>query len=86
MPRQLRILKEDEWFLGRDRCDGYPVSYRYALCYSLRKYLDRCDYDEAKGETALDDLKNHITSGSSYCEDHFVELLPLRDGGRVDVI
>lgn len=86
MPRELKILKEGGWFLGRDDCEGYPVSYRYALCYSLRNYLEKCNYDdEAKGKEALGDLRACINAGSTYSESYFIELLPLRDGGFVVV-
>lgn len=85
MSRKLRILDEDDWFLGKDGCEGYPVSYRYALCYSLRRYLEKCDYDENRGCQALKYLRDAIASGANYSEKDFAELLPLKSGGFVVV-
>lgn len=84
MKRDLRS-RRDSWFLGKDSFEEDSISYRYALCYALRGYLEKCDYDETKGREALQDLKSHILNRSSYARDGFIEVVVLRDRGLVMV-
>jgi hypothetical protein len=79
MPRNLKILKENEWFLGKDEKQGYPVSYRYVICYSLRCYLCSIDFNKDSGIKALEELKSSIEKKSYFKKECFFELFPLKE-------
>ncbi len=79
MPRNLKIMKEDEWFLGKDEKQDYPVCYRYVICYSLRSYLCSTTFNKDSGLTALKELKNNIEKKSHFKKERFLELFPLKE-------
>ncbi|MCK4532314.1 hypothetical protein KAU39_00885 [bacterium] len=79
MPRNLKIMKEGEWFLGKDEKQEYPVCYRYVICYSLRSFLCSVDFDKDLGLMALKELKDNIGKKSHFKKDYFLEIFPLKE-------
>lgn len=79
MARDLKILNEGEWFLGKDDCEGYPISYRYVICHSLLSYLNSVQFDKVKGLEVLQKLKERIESKRDFHEDDFIEMFPLSE-------
>ena len=79
MPRNLKILKENEWFLGKDEKQDYPVCYRYVICYSLRRYLDSTGFDKNSGIKTLRELKSSIENKAHFKKEWFLEIFPLKE-------
>lgn len=80
MPRNIRILKEDAWFLGVDGYQKYPICYRYVICYSLLCYLNSNGCNKELGIEALRELQNNIQNGEYFLRENFLEVFPLQDG------
>lgn len=77
MPRDLRILNEDPWFLSEEQ--GYPIFYRYVICYSLLYYLNEKKHTREEGLTILKKLSVAIDNKRMLREVDFLELFPFKD-------
>ena len=79
MSRDLEILRKDEWFLGADNCQKYPIYYRYVICYSLLSYLNNVLFDKNEGLKVLQELQKAINDESYFKKKKFIELFPLKE-------
>ena len=82
MPRDLEILKpeNESWFLGIDGEQRYPICYKYVICYSLREYLKRHDYDRTEGKRILNELREAFRHPNEVFEvADFIDLYPFVD-------
>lgn len=81
MPRNLRILQEEDWFLWKDSCQRkYPINYRYVICYSLLCYLNSNSWNEELGIISLRELQDSVQNKTYFLRENFLELFPLQDG------
>ncbi len=78
MPRDLRILNENSWFLSEEQ--EYPIFYRYVICYSLLFYFNANNSRE-KGKKALEFLHDALIDGMMTIRNSdFLDLYPIEDG------
>jgi hypothetical protein len=86
MGRNLRILREEDWFLGKDDHQNYSINYRYVICYALLSFLSKNDYGKGAGRRKLEKLQEKILAGDHFMERDFLEVFFLEgDGGLVVV-
>jgi len=80
MPRELRILKGEKWFLYEgDRPSGkfgYPIYYPFVICHALFRYTWTFGKNWSKCNDVLREIIDAMDENKMFSRSYFLELLP----------
>lgn len=84
MSRDLRILHEDQYFLGYDEKQKYPFYYPYVICYALLNYLEQKNGEDNESNV-IENLKDAINGKRDFRVENFLEIFHFQNDGFVVV-
>ncbi|MBD0389594.1 MAG: hypothetical protein ICV54_24595 [Nostoc sp. C3-bin3] len=83
MSRYVEICKKPEWFLAQAKQEdgrlGYPIYYRYAICYSIAQNITKPGKNLEWITQEMNELIKSFKEKKLYICDDFLELYPLAE-------